>query len=91
MIIEGVANLGLLLINAIVSALDLLPDLPASFVGVLEDFFDLIFGNLGLLGFFVPLTFLKDVALISLVVINFRHVYAAVMWVLRKIPMLSIE
>ena len=91
MIIEAVANLGLLLINAVMTVLDVLPDLPASVISALDSFFDLIFDNASLIGFFIPLGLLKVLLPIALVVINFRHIYAAVMWVLRKIPMLSIE
>ena len=91
MLIETLINWGLQLLNAILNVLDILPDMPASVVSALDSFFDLIFDNLSLLNFFLPVTYVASFVLVAVLVENFEHIYSAVMWVLRKIPMLGIE
>jgi len=79
------------LIDAILNVLDVLPDFPAELVTSVEEFFSLIFDNLSILGFFLPLSTVKILIPLVLLVINFEDVYAFVMWLLRKIPFLGIK
>ena len=53
--------------------------------------FDLVFDNCSLIGFFVPLPLVKILLPLVVLVVNFEHIYAGVMWILRKIPVLGIE
>lgn len=68
-----------------------LPDLPTFLTDSLDSFFDIVFSNISALGFFVrPLT-LQILVPLAIIVLNFDKIYDAIMWVLRKIPMLGIE
>ena len=40
---------------------------------------------------FVPLPLVKILLPLVVLVVNFEHIYAGVMWILRKIPVLGIE
>lgn len=91
MLIEALGNLGIKVLNAVLNVLDVLPDMPVEVVNALNSFFKLVFDNCSLIGFFVPLGLVKVLLPLVLLVVNFEHVYAGVMWVLRKIPILGIE
>ena len=84
MLVEALGNLGVQILNAVLNILDVLPDMPQTVVSALSNFFDLVFDNCSLIGFFVPLP-------LVVLVVNFEHIYAGVMWILRKIPVLGIE
>lgn len=91
MIIEALCWLVESLLNGILALLDVLPDFPAEFVQIINDFFALIFDNLYLISFFVRMDTIKIAIPILLVIINFERVYKFIMWILRKIPALGIE
>ena len=55
MLVEALGNLGVQVLNAVLNILDVLPDMPQTVVSALSNFFDLVFGNCSLIGFFVPL------------------------------------
>ena len=79
------------LLDAILNILDVLPEFPPELVASVEEFFSLIFDNLSILGFFLPLSTIKILIPLILLVINFEDVYAFIMWLLRKIPFLGIK
>lgn len=90
MIIEFLLNVVKTILQAILSLFNL-PSLPDELIASLNTFFDLIFENLSLIGFFVrPATF-KLLVPLALILINFKHIYNITMWILRKIPFLNIE
>ena len=91
MLVEALFTAVTWLIDAILNVLDVLPDFPAELVTSVEEFFSLIFDNLSILGFFLPLSTVKILIPLVLLVINFEDVYAFVMWLLRKIPFLGIK
>ena len=91
MLVEALGNLGGQVLNAVLNILDVLPDMPQTVVSALSNFFDLVFGNCSLIGFFVPLPLVKVLLPLVVLVVNFEHIYAGVMWILRKIPVLGIE
>lgn len=91
MLVEALFTAVTWLIDAILNVLDVLPDFPEDLVNSVEAFFLLIFDNLSVLGFFVPLSTIKILIPLVLLVINFEDVYAFVMWLLRKIPFLGIK
>ena len=91
MLLEGLCWLVEKILNAILTVLDVLPDFPASFVEIVDEFFALIFDNLFLLSFFVRLDTIKIAIPILIVVLNFERVYRFIMWILRKIPVANIE
>lgn len=86
MIIEGLFNLVYLLLNGILDLLDILPEFPETLVSSIDSFFNLIFGNLSLLGFFVRIETLHIIIPLFILVYNFEHIYKFIMWIVRKIP-----
>ena len=91
MLVEALFTAVTWLVDAILNVLDVLPDFPEDLVNSVEAFFSLIFDNLSVLGFFIPLPTIKILIPLVLLVINFEDVYAFIMWLLRKIPFLGIK
>lgn len=79
------------LINLIFGILPDIPQIPSELSSMVDSFFDLIFANAGLVGFFVPLNVAKIALPIAIIIINFEHIYSLVMWVVKKIPMLNLK
>lgn len=68
-----------------------IPNFPVELRNSLDTFLNLIFDNLGLLGFFIrPLT-IKIAVPILIVVINFELIYKLIMWIVRKLPFVAIR
>lgn len=90
MILEAVFNLVKILLTFCFSWINL-PQVPVEITSSINQFLDLIFNNITLLGFFIrPLTFQIAIPVL-LVIMNFEKLYHLTMWILRKIPMLSIK
>lgn len=90
MILEVILNLVKVLLTFCFSWINL-PAVPDTITLGINQFLDLIFNNLTLLGFFIrPLTFQIAIPLL-LVIVNFERLYHLTMWILHKIPMLSIK
>lgn len=90
MILEAILSLIKILLSFCFSWINL-PQAPVEITSGITSFLDLIFNNLTLLGFFIrPITFQIAVPLL-LVIMNFERLYHLTMWILRKIPMLSIK
>lgn len=68
-----------------------LPNLPESITNGLNSFLDLIFDNVGVLGVFVPISTIKVVVPLILVIVNFDKIYKLVTWVLKKIPFIGFK
>ena len=90
MILESLINLLLSLIKFCFSWLNL-PSFPDEFITIINDFLDLIFNNVSLLGFFIRPATLQALIPALIVVINFDKIYNFVMWIIRKIPFLNID
>ena len=91
MIIEGLVNILVMSIQAVLSLIPNLPDLPADLIEGANGFINLIFDNLGLLGLFIPISTIKVVVPLILVIVNFDKIYRLVIWTLKKIPVFGIE
>lgn len=91
MLCEGLFNVVVWLLNAILNVLDVLPSIPESLASSIDVFFALIFDNLALLGFFLPIPTAKLILPLMILIINFEKVYTFVLWILRKIPFVGIE
>lgn len=90
MIIEMILNLLKNLLFVVFGWINL-PSMPSEITSSINNFFDLIFDNLTLLGFFIrPITFQIAIPVL-IIIINFDKVYKLTMWILRKIPMLNIK
>lgn len=91
MIIEGLIDTLIMSIQAILSLIPNLPDLPSNLVEGANGFINLIFDNVGLLGLFVPISTIKVVVPLILLIVNFDKIYRLVIWILKKIPVFGIK
>lgn len=70
-----------------------LPNIPrfdTSILGSLNTYIDMIFNNLGLLGFFIHINTIKVLVPLVIIVVNFDKIYHFIMWLIKKLP-LSID
>lgn len=91
MIIEYILEAGLLFQKVI---FDILPDVPqisTQLINSISHVLDIIFSNLSLLGIFVRIDTIKILVPLVIFVVNFEYLYNIIMWILRKIPGLSIS
>lgn len=91
MLTQLLMDAGRHLLGAILSVMDVLPGMPQTVRSAIQNFFNLIFDNIGILGFFVPINFCVTFVGMAIAVENFEHIYSFIMWVLRKIPFTGIE
>lgn len=91
MILENLLNILLSSIEVILSILPDMPSLPDELLSSAYSFIDLIFDNVGLLGLFIPISTIKVVVPLVLVIVNFDKIYKLTLWVLNKIPKLDID
>lgn len=91
MILENLLNILLSSIEVILSILPDMPSLPDELLSSAYSFIDLIFDNVGLLGLFIPISTIKVVVPLVLVIVNFEKIYKLTLWVLNKIPKLDID
>ena len=91
MIILGLLQALSGILISILSLLPTLPQLPDSILNGLNNFLDLIFNNSGLLGLFIPISTIKVVVPLIIVIINFDKIYKLVMWVFKKIPVFGVK
>ena len=73
---------------------ELLPDVPDfanEFLESLNQFVDLIFSNLNLLGFFISIDMIKAIIPLLIIAMNFEHIYHFFFWVIEKIPNLNVK
>lgn len=68
-----------------------IPQFPAELQNNINSFLDLIFDNLHFLGFFVRPITLTIVIPLLLFLFNFKYIYKLTMWIIRKIPFLSMK
>lgn len=88
MIIELLINLVTALIKGIFGFINL-PQAPEGAKAAIDSYFNLIFDNLGFLNFFVNVSTLKIVAIISIALIVFVDLYKVTMWIYHKLPISS--
>lgn len=91
MILENFLNILLSSIEVILSILPDIPSLPDELLSSAYSFIDLLFDNVGLLGLFIPISTIKVVVPLVLLIVNFDKIYKLIMWVLNKIPILDID
>lgn len=90
MIIQLILNLLKTLLFTVFSWINL-PQFPEGLTNSLNNFIDLIFDNLNLLGFFIRPATITIVIPVLIILINFDKIYKLTMWILNKIPMLNIH
>lgn len=90
MIIEALLNLIFGLLKLVFGWLEL-PAFPEALTSSINQFFDLIFQNLTLLGFFIRPSTIAICVPVLILIINFERIYKFTMWLLRKIPFINIQ
>lgn len=90
MIIEALLNLIFGLLKLVFGWLEL-PAFPEALTSSINQFFDLIFQNLTLLGFFIRPSTITICVPVLILIINFERIYKFTMWLLRKIPFINIQ
>lgn len=78
------------ILNVVFGLLPSIPAMPDNLISYVDQFFDLIFSNSGIVGFFLPMDVVKVALPLAIVIINFDHIYKMIMWIVRKLPQ-SIE
>lgn len=82
MIVEALFNLIFGLVNLILGLLPSLPDFDESLLLDFHTALQTIFDNTDLLGFFFPISTIKILIPLVLLVINFEHIYNFALWVI---------
>ena len=90
MIIQGILDLFKNVLFVVFGWISI-PSFPTELTDSISSFFDLIFENLTLLGFFIRPSTLSIVIPMLIILLNFDNLYKLTMWILRKIPMLGIK
>lgn len=91
MIFEGFCSLVSVLLQFIFTLLPDLPSFDVSLLDALTKYVNLIFNNLGLLGFFVDINAIKPLVPLVILVINFERIYHFIIWLINKIPFLDLD
>lgn len=66
-----------------------LPQVPTEIVTSIDSYLDLVFNNLGFLGFFVRPITMKIVATSAIAIYVFSKLYKVTMWIYHKLPISS--
>ncbi len=86
MIVEGLFNIFKTFINFIFAFIPNLPSFDISILDSLTRYINLIFDNLGLLGFFIHIKTIKLLIPLVILAINFERIYHFSIWLVRKLP-----
>ena len=68
-----------------------IPSFPETWTSAVSQFMDLLFDNVGMVGLIIPWPVIKLGIPILIAIINMDKIYDAIMWILRKIPMLGMS
>lgn len=82
-------DVGLVIVNALLAVLDILPAMPDIVLSAVDDFMDLVIDNAYLTSFFFPVSFALPILTIVAFMANWKRIYFFLMWVWRKIPISS--
>lgn len=91
MIVERLIDPLILFLWKTVAVIPDIPKVPEQLSKSITSFFDLIFDNSGLVGFFVPVDLIKIALPVALVIVNFEHIYKLFIWIINKIPFIGID
>ena len=92
MLLDVICTLGRQIAIAFCSIIPKIPDLPKSLHDSLFTYLDLIFDSgANLISLFIRVDTIKIVIPILIIIINADKIYQVIMWVVRKIPLLSMK
>lgn len=86
MIIEAITTAFKTVLQTILGFIHI-PGMPVEFTAAIDNFFDLIFQNVGLLGLVVHWNTVKIGLPILIAVANLDKIYDGIIWIIKKIPM----
>lgn len=90
MIIKALMDLIKTVLQTLLSFIQI-PTFPESWTSAVGSFMDLLFENVGMVGVIIPWPVIKLGIPILIAIINMDKIYDAIMWILRKIPMLGMS
>jgi len=91
MIVQGIMELVMVLLTNVLSFISI-PAFPQQFTSAIDMVLnDFLFQNLGLIGFFVRWNTILVAVPLVIVIVNLDKMYALVIWILRKIPILGMN
>lgn len=79
------------ILNFLFNLLPDLPQLPSLIITTINNVVNLIFDNVSVIGFFIPLNVVKVLIPLVIIVVNFRYIYGIIMWIIKKIPLLNLK
>lgn len=88
MIVELLLNLVGGCVKVVFSFINL-PDFPQSLANSINTYMDLIFNNIGFLGFFVRPSTLSIIATTAITIFTFHKLYKMAVWIWNKLPISS--
>lgn len=91
MILVSLLSIIKLLFDLVFSILPSLPAFPESLSSSIEYVLNIVFDTASLIGLFVHLDTVRVLLPLAIVVINFNRIYQIVMWIIKKIPALSVK
>lgn len=92
MIIEGILELvRFVFIDLLLAPFEFLPTFPADIIDAINSYFDFLFSNCSLLGFFLPIGYVSICLGTAFLILQMDKLYLFTMWILKKIPILGIE
>lgn len=91
MIFEWLFDAGLMFIDAILTLLDVLPSMPDKAVTAINVFFDFLFNGVCLISLLVDMDILLMLIPIVVAIVNLEDLYYLIIFVLKKIPFISIK
>lgn len=91
MIFEPFLELVYQLLKVIFSVIPDVPSLDIAVLADLNNFVNLIFNNVGLLGFFIDIDTVKVLVPLLIIVLNFEQFYHFFIWCLNKIPYIDLD
>lgn len=90
MILEVILNAIQTLLFTVLGFINL-PSFPAEFENGIENILNLAFDNLSMIGLILPWSIITVGVPLLIIIINMDKIYTALMWIIRKIPMLGIK
>lgn len=78
-------------LQGILSIIPQIPDFPEELTNAIDNFFNLLFSNSGLVGFFVPMNLILIALPLALAIINFERIYNFIIWIVKKLPFFAID
>lgn len=91
MIIEGIFNILFGFVEFIVGLIPALPDVPSWMSAAVDTSVYYIMVGMAFWGYFIPSQAMIGCCTISLTIVNWADIYALIIYVLKKIPFLSME